>query len=129
MTASVKTQELAEHMKRKRAMEGLSLRQAAEKSHVSLGTYHRAEKDAKGVPDLATLLGICGWLGIEIDEVLEREVESRKQKETQVETSTPDIVEAHLRADRKLSPETAKSLAEVFKAAYEHFAEQDKSRE
>jgi transcriptional regulator with XRE-family HTH domain len=125
LTVPVKTQELAERMSRKRAMEGLSLRQAAEKSHVSLGTYYRAEKDPMGVPDLATLLGICGWLGIEVDEVLEKKGESRKRKEAQAQPSTPEVVEAHLRADKKLSPETAKALAAVFKAAYEHFAEQD----
>lgn len=36
--------------------------------------------------------------------------------------STPNIVEAHLRADRNLKPETAKALAELFRVAYFQFA-------
>jgi hypothetical protein len=36
--------------------------------------------------------------------------------------STPNIVEAHLRADRNLNPEMAKSLAELFRVAYTQFA-------
>jgi hypothetical protein len=36
--------------------------------------------------------------------------------------STPSIVEAHLRADKNLQPETAKALAELFRVAYKQFA-------
>jgi hypothetical protein len=36
--------------------------------------------------------------------------------------STPEIVEAHLRADRNLSPETAKALSELFRVAYTQFS-------
>lgn len=126
MSVPVKTQELADRMKRKRALDGLTLRQAAKESHVSLGTYYRAEKEVKGVPDLATLLGICGWLGIAVDDVFENEKPQKKEGD-QPKQSTPDVVEVYLRADKKLRPETAKALASVFKAAYEHFTEEDKS--
>jgi hypothetical protein len=37
--------------------------------------------------------------------------------------STPEIVEAHLRADRQLSPETAKALSELFRVAYKQFSQ------
>ena len=36
--------------------------------------------------------------------------------------STPNIVEAHLRADRNLKPEMAKALAELFRVAYSQFS-------
>ena len=36
--------------------------------------------------------------------------------------ATPDIVEAHLRADRNLTPETAKALSELFRVAYQQFS-------
>ena len=36
--------------------------------------------------------------------------------------STPEIVEAHLRADRNLSEETAKALSELFRVAYSQFS-------
>ena len=39
---------------------------------------------------------------------------------------TTEIVEAHLRADKNLSPETAKALSEVFRIAYEQFAKPGK---
>jgi hypothetical protein len=33
----------------------------------------------------------------------------------------PEIVEAHLRADRNLTPETAAALSEVFRVAYSSY--------
>jgi hypothetical protein len=36
--------------------------------------------------------------------------------------STPEIVEAHLRADRNLSPETADALSQLFRVAYSQFS-------
>jgi hypothetical protein len=36
--------------------------------------------------------------------------------------SMPEIVEAHLRADRNLTPETAHALAELFRVAYTQFS-------
>jgi hypothetical protein len=36
--------------------------------------------------------------------------------------ATPEIVEAHLRADKKLTPETAKALSELFRVAYRQFS-------
>jgi hypothetical protein len=35
---------------------------------------------------------------------------------------TPEIVEAHLRADRNLTPETASALSELFRVAYTQFS-------
>ncbi len=35
---------------------------------------------------------------------------------------TPEIVEAHLRADRNLTPETAAALSELFRVAYTQFS-------
>jgi hypothetical protein len=37
--------------------------------------------------------------------------------------STPDIVEAHLRADRNLDAETAAALGRMFRLAYERFTQ------
>ena len=36
--------------------------------------------------------------------------------------STPEIVEAHLRADQSLTPETAAALSELFRVAYTQFS-------
>ena len=37
----------------------------------------------------------------------------------------PEIVEAHLRADRNLTPETAAALSELFRVAYHQFSRND----
>jgi hypothetical protein len=39
--------------------------------------------------------------------------------------STPEIVEAHLRADKHLTPQTAKALSELFRVAYAQFSQPD----
>ena len=36
--------------------------------------------------------------------------------------ATADIVEAHLRADKNLTPETANALSELFRVAYQQFS-------
>ena len=38
------------------------------------------------------------------------------------EEPIPEIVEAHLRADRNLTPETAAALSELFRVAYTQFS-------
>jgi hypothetical protein len=44
------------------------------------------------------------------------------------EEPVPEIVEAHLRADRNLTPETAAALSELFRVAYTQFSKSgDKS--
>jgi hypothetical protein len=40
--------------------------------------------------------------------------------------ATPEIVEAHLRADKNLTPETAKALSELFRVAYTQFSSPNK---
>ena len=37
--------------------------------------------------------------------------------------ATPEIVEAHLRADKHLTPQTAKALSELFRVAYAQFSQ------
>ncbi len=39
----------------------------------------------------------------------------------------PEIVEAHLRADRNLTPETAAALSELFRVAYAQYRDLDKT--
>ena len=42
--------------------------------------------------------------------------------------STPEIVEAHLRADRNLTSETASALSELFRVAYAQFSRTEPER-
>jgi len=44
------------------------------------------------------------------------------------EEPTPEIFEAHLRADKNLTPETASALSELFRVAYTQFSKSSKKR-
>ena len=114
--------ELGKYLRRTRVHEKhLSLRAVARETQVSASTLSRIE-NGSGVPDAETLARLARWLNIP----LERIVETRGQDPQEPvvyypHESTPDIVEAHLRADKNLNPETANALAELFRVAYKQF--------
>lgn len=118
--------ELGEYIKRKRLDEKLSLRRAAAETNVSPATLSRIENGI-GVPDSATLARLAGWLGIPLDRLMKGSLMNGVEKANEPiiyypSESTPDIIEAHLRADPNLKPDTAKALAELFRVAYMQFA-------
>jgi transcriptional regulator with XRE-family HTH domain len=130
--ATLNIVELGEYVKRKRQDEKLSLREVATKINVSASTLSRIENGI-GVPDSATLARLASWLGIPIERLMRgtllSEVGETMAEEAFVEPviyypteSTPNIVEAHLRADRNISPDMAKALAELFRVAYTQFS-------
>ncbi len=118
----INTVELGHAIKRRREELGLSLRDVADVTEVSASTLSRIE-NGTGRPDADNIARLTGWLDMPIDRVM------NKQKSDDVEPviyypheATPEIVEAHLRADKKLSPETAKALSELFRVAYKQFS-------
>ena len=121
----VNTVELGRAIRRKREELGLSLRDVADETSVSASTLSRIE-NGTGKPDADNIARLTTWL----DMPMERVMGARKTEEG-TDTSavvyfpheaTPDIVEAHLRADRNLTPETAKALSELFRVAYTQFS-------
>ena len=103
----------------------MCLRDVADETKVSASTLSRIE-NGTGKPDADNIARLTGWL----DMPMERVMGARKTEEG-TDTSavvyfpheaTPDIVEAHLRADRNLTPETAKALSELFRVAYQQFS-------
>lgn len=127
--------ELGEYVKRKREDEKMSLRDVAKRINVSASTLSRIENGI-GVPDSATLARLAAWLGIPLERLMKGSpIGEHLTKEASADggwaepviyfptESMPNIVEAHLRADRKLSPDMAKALAELFRVAYKQFAE------
>ncbi len=121
-TPLVNVAELGKYLKRTRISDHLSLRAVAKETQVSASTLSRIE-NGSGVPDAETLARLARWLDIP----LERIVETRGQGPHEPvvyypHESTPDIVEAHLRADRNLNPETANALSELFRVAYKQFS-------
>lgn len=113
--------ELGLYVKRKRETDRLSLRAVAKQTQVSASTLSRIE-NGTGTPDAQTLARIAKWLNLPFERVIGLDKSSEAPIVYYPAESLPDIVEAHLRADRKLTPETAHALAELFRVAYNQFS-------
>jgi transcriptional regulator with XRE-family HTH domain len=113
--------ELGQYIKRKRESERLSLRAVAKLTQVSASTLSRIE-NGTGVPDTPTLARIARWLNVPLERVVTGKSSSEEPVVYYPQESVPDIVEAHLRADPNLTPETARALAELFRVAYNQFS-------
>jgi transcriptional regulator with XRE-family HTH domain len=118
----INTIELGRAIKRRREELKLSLRDVADVTNVSASTLSRIE-NGTGKPDADNIARLTNWLDMPVDRVMKRQ-----GSEAEVEPviyypheATPEIVEAHLRADKNLTPETAKALSELFRVAYSQF--------
>ena len=122
--SGVNTSELGDAMRRRREQQGMSLRDVADETGVSASTLSRIE-NGTGKPDADNIARLAAWLDMPIERVLHHGPRSAADPKPVVyypHESTPEIVEAHLRADRHLTPETAKALSELFRVAYTQFS-------
>jgi len=118
----VNTIELGRAIKRRREELGLSLRDVADVTQVSASTLSRIE-NGTGKPDADNIARLTGWLDMPIDRVMNKQADSDVEPVIYYpHEATPEIVEAHLRADKRLTPETAKALSELFRVAYKQFS-------
>jgi len=120
----VNTSELGDAVRRRREQHGMSLRDVAEETGVSASTLSRIE-NGTGKPDADNIARLASWLDMPIERVMHHGHRSAADPKPVVyypHESTPEIVEAHLRADRHLTPETAKALSELFRVAYTQFS-------
>ena len=123
--SGVNTSELGDAMRRRREQQGMSLRDVAEETGVSASTLSRIE-NGTGKPDADNIARLAAWLDMPIERVMHHGHRSAADPKPVVyypHESTPEIVEAHLRADRHLTPETAKALSELFRVAYTQFSQ------
>jgi transcriptional regulator with XRE-family HTH domain len=103
-----------ERLRRARKRKNLSLRDAAvEIGEISPSTLSRIERGT--TPDLATVERLVSWLGLERNAVFHARPARVK--------SIPRQVDVLLRADKKLDPRTAKTLAKIFETAYREMTE------
>jgi len=125
----VNTEELGRFIRRRRQELGLSLRDLADKTHVSASTLSRIE-NGTGKPDADNIARLTDWLDVPMERILGgRSSDEESQAVVYYpRESTPEIVEAHLRADRKLSSETASALSELFRVAYAQFSRTDEQK-
>src|SRR5438132_13681271 len=122
--SGVNTSELGDAMRRRREQQGMSLRDVAEETGVSASTLSRIE-NGTGKPDADNIARLAAWLDMPIERVMHHGNRSPSDPKPVVyypHESTPEIIEAHLRADRQLTPETAKALSELFRVAYAQFS-------
>ena len=120
----VNTEELGRAIKRRRDELGLSLRDVADKTTVSASTLSRIE-NGTGKPDADNIARLAAWLDMPMERVLSGRHSSNEDTAAVIyypHESTPEIVEAHLRADQNLTPETASALSELFRVAYTQFS-------
>jgi transcriptional regulator with XRE-family HTH domain len=119
----INTMELGIAIKRRREELGLSLRAVADVTNVSASTLSRIE-NGTGKPDADNIARLTNWLDMPVNRVLNRQNGSDSVEPVVYypHEATPEIVEAHLRADKNLSPETAKALSELFRVAYSEFS-------
>jgi transcriptional regulator with XRE-family HTH domain len=113
-------------IKAKRRKASLGLRAAATECGVSSSTLSRLERgDSSSLPDADTLTKLAAWLGTTVAALL-----SEKPKESaDPELTTPEVVEVHLRADKRLSPETANALGRAFRLLYDQLAKKPEDQE
>jgi transcriptional regulator with XRE-family HTH domain len=118
----INTVELGRAIKRRREELGLSLRDVADVTNVSASTLSRIE-NGTGKPDADNIARLTGWLDMPIDRVMTKGTADDVEAVIYYpHEATPEIVEAHLRADKSLTPETANALSELFRVAYKQFS-------
>jgi transcriptional regulator with XRE-family HTH domain len=108
---AVDVQKLAAMIRTKRAGRGLRL-VAKEIGEVSASTLSRLEQG--NVPDLETFMRLCHWLGVSADDFRPNQQPTKSMGSTPI----PEVIEAHLRADRTLPSEAIDALSQMIRFAY-----------
>ncbi len=111
MTDKPKVQRLGAILRTRRREQGLSLRDLATETGVSLNTLSRVERGH--VPDLKNFRRIVDWLDVPADSFLLSNADL---------TATPEVIARHLRSDRLLSPEAAVQIAKIVEEMYHELA-------
>ncbi|MGH9971575.1 MAG: helix-turn-helix domain-containing protein [Pyrinomonadaceae bacterium] len=126
----VNTEELGRAVRRKRDELSFSLRDVADETGVSASTLSRIE-NGTGKPDADNIARLTAWLDVPMERILGSHSSEGEEERAVVyypRESMPEIVEAHLRADRNLTSETAAALSELFRVAYAQFSRTEPER-
>jgi transcriptional regulator with XRE-family HTH domain len=120
LAQSIDPELLGQHLRRVRKKRELTLQEVSAETGISVATLSRVERDQAKTVNSDTLLRLSEWMETDL-ELLVNEPQSGSER-------TPDVVELHLRADKKLNKETATALANLFRTVYEQLTEQMKKR-
>ena len=117
----ISTIELGKAIKRRREELKLSLRDVGDLTEVSASTLSRIE-NGTGRPDADNIARLTQWLDMPVDRLMTHKSDNIEPVIYYPHEKTPEIIKAHLRADKNLSPETAEALSELFRVAYQQFS-------
>lgn len=118
----ISTAELGKAIKRRREELKLSLRDVGDLTLVSASTLSRIE-NGTGRPDADNIARLTQWLNMPVDRLMTNHSPNHVEPVIYYpHEKTTDIIEAHLRADKNLTPETANALSELFRVAYQQFS-------
>jgi transcriptional regulator with XRE-family HTH domain len=106
MALTIPINELGQELSRRREESRLSLRELEELTGVSAATLSRIERGS--VPDLEIASRLAKWL----DVVIQTGATHRAGKDSDEDLKR--TIEIHLRANKKLDPKLARSIAESF---------------
>ncbi len=122
MVTKTRMSRLPALIKAKRREMGIGLRTAAEESGVSPSTLSRLERGiSQSLPDTETLTKVAVWLRVSLEDIVTQNKSDNALDEP--ELNTTEAIEVYLRADKNLTPETAKALSDMFKMLYKQFTE------
>jgi len=128
--SGVNTSELGSAVRSSPRRAGLSLRDVAELTGVSASTLSRLRTERVSLT-LTTSRVLASWLDMPIERVMHHGHRSPTDPKPVVyypHESTLKFVEAHLRADKHLTADTAKALSELFRVAYAQFSQNPRKR-
>lgn len=100
----------------RRNRESMSWRELARELELSPSVFTRLAQGRQ--PDVATYARMTNWLGVSMDDFIERDKPSKEEAE-----DTVAAIASYLRADKALKPESARAIETIVRAAYEEMAE------
>jgi len=100
----------------RRNKEGMSWRDLARELELSASIFTRLAQGC--APEMASYARMTNWLGVSMDDFVEREKPSESEAEDTVEA-----IATYLRADKALKPESAQAIETIVRAAYEEMVQ------
>lgn len=110
MSATVPVEQLGATLRERRAQLGVSLRAVEQHTAISAATLSRIERGS--TPDLAIIERLASWLGVSVH--ASGGAPPDKPQLIRTDAELRDTIEVHLRANKNLSREMARALANTF---------------
>jgi transcriptional regulator with XRE-family HTH domain len=111
MPLAVTVDELGEALSRRRADLGVSLRVVEQRTGISAATLSRIERGS--TPDLVIIERLAAWLGVVVH-ASGGTPSTETQSITQSDADLRRTIELHLRANKQMSTELARAIANTF---------------